>query len=135
MAVVIGVDIDVDIDVVIGVDMAVVIGVDMDVVIGVDISIDVDMNLDIDIGHETAMRGQWLLNDWSMTGEAGCERRINDAKIWSARRRPYISTVWTLERQNQGRRWRAVVYFIMHTTGVMPAFKERRLNNLLFPTL
>ena len=105
--------------VVIGVVIGVVIDVDIGVVIGVDISIDiridVDMNIDIDIGHETAMRGQWLLNDWSMTGEAGCERRINDAKIWSARRRPYISTVWTLERQNQGRRWRAVVYYTKGT--------------------
>ena len=90
MAVVIGVVIGVDIDVDIEVDIDVDIGVDMAIAIDVDISIDVDMNIDIDIGHETAMRGQWLLNDWSMTGEAGCERRFSNANTLPARHRPYI---------------------------------------------
>ena len=86
-----GIDIDIDID------MAIAIDVDMAIAIDVDISIDVDMN--IDIGHETAMRGQWLLNDLSMTGEAGGERRINDPNTLSARRRPYISMDRTVEWQ------------------------------------
>ena len=82
----IGVDIDVVIGVVIDVDIGVVIGVD----ISIDIRIDVDMNIDIDIGHETAKIAQWLVNDLSMTGEAGCERPINDVNILPARHRPYI---------------------------------------------
>ena len=38
-----------------------------------------------------------------MTGEAGCERRINDAKIWSARHRPYISTVMDIVKSKSGK--------------------------------
>ena len=64
----------------------------MDIDVDIDVDIDLDIKIDINIGHETAMKrpwkakdcsmiAQWLLNDYSMTGEAGGERRINDANI------------------------------------------------------
>ena len=69
------------------------VGIPIDIDVGIPIDIDVGIGIGIGIGivHETAMKGQWLLNGWSMTGEAGGRRRINYANIWSARRRPYMS--------------------------------------------
>ena len=46
--------------------------VDIDVDVVIDIGVDVDINIDIPIaipiaiGHETAMKGQWLVNDWAI---------------------------------------------------------------------
>ena len=77
--VVIAIDIDIDVDMPIPIDIPIVIAIVIAIV--------------IDIGHETAMKGQWLINDLSMMGEAGGGRYINDPNTLPARRRPYISLI------------------------------------------